>query len=92
MQDGGKCRRNYMLIINNENAWNWAERHISPLSSGFSLKSKSVSIPKLGKRPKFPSGVGLGSSLSMASWINQREQELNVVFVSVGQLRRSGGL
>jgi hypothetical protein len=44
------------------------------------------------KRPKFPSGVGLGSSLSMASWINQREQELNVVFVSVGQLRRSGGL
>jgi integrase len=44
------------------------------------------------KRTEFPSGVGLRSGLSMASWISQRKQESNGVFVAIGPLPRSGGL
>jgi hypothetical protein len=39
---GGEGGRDYMFT-NNENAWNWFGRHISPLSANFSMSSKSAS-------------------------------------------------
>jgi light-regulated signal transduction histidine kinase (bacteriophytochrome) len=36
-------RRNYMFIVKNENARSWLERRTSPLSTNFSMSSKSAS-------------------------------------------------
>jgi hypothetical protein len=44
-----------------------------------------------GKRPIFPSGVSLGMSPSMWSWLMQRERERNVAFAGGVRWRRSGG-
>ncbi len=42
------------------------------------------------KRPAFPSSIGWGGSLTIASWFIQKEQ--SVVLADFGRLQRSGGL
>ena len=42
------------------------------------------------KCPVFPSGIGWGGSLTIASWFMQKEQ--NVVLADFGRLPRSGRL
>jgi hypothetical protein len=43
-----------------------------------------------GKRPVFPSVIGLGESLTITSWFKQKEQ--NVVLADFVRFPRSGGL
>ena len=34
------------------------------------------SLPEQSKRPVFPSGIGWGESLTIASWFKQKEQDV----------------
>ncbi len=43
----GQGGRDYVFIVNNENAWNWFGRHICPLSTNFSMNCKSASKGRL---------------------------------------------
>jgi hypothetical protein len=43
---GGEGGRDYLFIVNNENAWSWAGNHIRPLSSTFSVNGKSAGKQK----------------------------------------------
>jgi hypothetical protein len=47
IEDGGEGGRDYMFIVNHENAWSCVGNHICPLSSTFSVNGKSAGKQKI---------------------------------------------